>query len=262
MFIDKLKLFSFATINNNANQDLINDQINKYLKDSIQKVDIRVKKQRIWINYNPEKFLNLTEDNLKGLTFEELLETTKEIQKLLDDISSICNITIEKSVEDFQISRIDLTQNIFTDYTFSEYIRMFENIKPNRKLSFIRVKAHEGHMEVKDYSTIYFRSKERTGRQNSFTITIYDKKEHFRAMKIPLDKEYENKNIMRFELSFNNSTTVNRKLNIKTLRDLTDDLNFTKLNERREEILNYYLFYEDESVSDLLNNLETERRYV
>ena len=246
--IDKLKLCLAVEVR----QDImyLKQRTRNYLNQNNIKADININKNTIWITLCPYKFLYSTEDNLNGLSYTEFIEMCNKLQAVLSDLEVLFEFKILSNIKDSKLCAIDLTQNISVDYPFQNYIPMWENIKPRYSLDMSKVSSTTDYCEVKVYSTVYFKSKSRENHQNSFTVLIYDKKKQLKDTGIPLAPEYENLNIIRIELAFNNATSVKRKLNISTLGEIIDDYDFINLNNTRLKILENYLFYEPNCLNE------------
>lgn len=225
----------------------------KQLNDIIKKYNVSIYISHYWLKISicPPKFLYDTQNNLIGVTYQELIECLNKLDSVIEEIENTLHFTVETNILDANLARIDLTRNIIIDESFHTYIPGFEEIKAKQNLEF---KKTMGIMET-TYSTLYFQSKQRTRGNRCIDIKIYDKKMELNKKNI-IVPELKDKNIMRFEVSLNGSKTIQNKLKIKTVKDLLDK-GFDYLDEKRASILKEYLFYEHlDTDTPCLNSLE------
>ena len=266
LFIDRVVLYSFITRDYplldelyskiEADDKFNNKKIKQYLEKYGYKLNIKIRSNKIWVEICPYKFTNNTDNNLFGVTHTEFVSIVIRLESILKAIENLLHIKIDSNINDFKISEIELTQNLTTRYPFPTYIPVWESIRPKYQLNMEKARSTNNFAVIEYPSTVYFKSKQLTNGKNSFTIRIYEKNKHLKDKKIPLIKEYSDLNIMRVELSFNNSNTVKEKLKITTVSDILKDTDFIELNNKRLDILHNYLFHEMlDSEADIVNTL-------
>lgn len=260
LIIDKLSIYSSLDRDSTITTYRINEELRNYTKSNFLNLDISIKYNRLWLILCPYKFLYQTNNNLYGVTFQEFKDIITNLNMILKDLEGFYNIKTEENLLNFNISGIDLTINILTDYFFSSYIPLFNSIIPKSNLDYSK---YRDIRETKEDSCVYFMSKPRNNSSNNFTIRIYDKKEELNRRQVNIPTELEDKNIMRFELSFRNIKYIREKLGISKLIDIVSTGSFDYLEEKRIEILKDYLFHEviddGEHCLNSLNDIEIAR---
>ncbi|MEI8388267.1 MAG: hypothetical protein WCG23_00135 [bacterium] len=260
LIIDKLSIFSPIERDCLPSLYRINEQLRHYGNNNFLNLNISVKHNKLWLTLCPYKFLYQSKENIKGITFSEFKDVIHNLNLILEDLVSIYNIKTEDNLLNFSISAIDLTTNIYADYFFKSYIPLFDSIKPKYNLRISKIRDIRA---TKEDSCIYFMSKGKRASKNDFTIRIYDKKEEMKQNKINPLPELEDKNIMRFELSFRSTKYIKKKLDISKLIDILSMQSFDNLEEKRKEILKDYLFHEviedDRHCLNSLNDVEIAR---
>lgn len=227
-------------------QGILMDITNKH------KAKFNIFRDNLIVSFCPYKFLYETEDNTRGVSYQELLRCFKKAEGIIKQIEERLNIIAETSIYKANINRIDLTKNIQTKELFHCYIPVFETLRPKQILNFSKVK----HTIETHYSSVYFQSKVKTKGNRSLKVRIYDKNNELKSRKLFPAKENHNKNIMRIELELNNLKVIEQKLHIRTIEDLLN-CGFNYLENKRDEILKEYLFYEHiENDTPCLNSLD------
>jgi len=240
--IDKLKFY--ININRGKSKFINltygdNVKLKKIQNEYKSIASIKISWNKLSITICPRKFLYHTNDNLYGLTLEEFKECLSKLQCLISEIEEALEIKAEHSIENAVITGIDLTKNIETEHLFHCYIPVFESIRPRQNLYYVK---YRNTYEV-DYNTVYFRSKKRTDNSYRLNIKIYNKVKELESRKVFIPIDLQGKNIMRFELSLINSKCIQDKLGIKTINDILNK-GFTYLEDKRDEIIQEYLFHE------------------
>ena len=154
---------------------------------------IRVTREELELSFNPSRFNR--EENLFGCTYEQALQVANELLHSLG----------LKELQDFDITRLDVTQNLSTGSSgqLDAYIRHLKHIKMPKKTTYTK------------YDAAIFQNKQ-------VKITVYKKADeirvHSKDIENPQTLEYrlkvadycESEGVSRVEVRFNRKALINR----------------------------------------------------
>jgi len=159
-----------------------------------------------------------------GNNFQTLSQkiTSEAIEKLFDDLNLDINLC--------KVSRIDLSTNFTTDFKPTLYYDYLDSLMRFQRL-------------VQPDSLYY--------QQGSKRLLFYDKTEWAKQMRIEIPKQFEDQNILRYEMVLNKGITKYFNTDEILVKDLHGDSMYSRLVE---EWYNFYNRIEKKSSKEIVLN--------
>jgi hypothetical protein len=169
-----------------------------------------------------------------GNNFQTLSQktTSEAIEKLSDDLNLDINLC--------KVSRIDLSTNFITDFKPTLYYDYLDSLMRFQRL-------------VQPDSLYY--------KQSSKRLLFYDKTKWAKQMRIEIPKQFEDQNILRYEMVLNKGITKYLKLDKITMQDLHGDYMYSRLVD---EWYNFYNRIEKRSSKEIVlntNNIKSPKDF-